>query len=190
LSVTGVVAALEFEARSLGDPGDGSIISISGIGADNAARSARALVAAGAGALLSWGVAGALDPALACGTAVLPGEVLRAHGEPGGAALQRFAQPLLGVAQIALRQGRIAILDSQRHRPQQIGDREEIRAGDTVHAHAGEVHWHGAAPGTFLTHLAVQEGETEWAERAGRGFSGTTTAGHDGLRRALPGVRS
>jgi adenosylhomocysteine nucleosidase len=91
LSVTGVVAALEFEARSLGDPGDGSMISVSGIGADNAARNARALVAAGAGALLSWGVAGALDPALACGTAVLPGEVLRAHGEAGGAALQRFA---------------------------------------------------------------------------------------------------
>jgi ribonuclease BN (tRNA processing enzyme) len=27
--------------------------------------------------------------------------------------------------------------------------------------------------------------EAEWAERAGRGFSGTTTAGRDGLRRAL-----
>jgi adenosylhomocysteine nucleosidase len=90
LSVTGVVAALEFEARSLGDPGDGSMISVSGIGADNAARSARALVAAGAGALLSWGVAGALDPVLACGSAVLPGEVLREHGAPGGTALQRF----------------------------------------------------------------------------------------------------
>ena len=44
------------------------------------------------------------------------------------------------------------------------GDREEIRSGDTVHAQPGEVHWHGAAPGTFLTHLAVQEGMTEWAE--------------------------
>jgi ribonuclease BN (tRNA processing enzyme) len=27
---------------------------------------------------------------------------------------------------------------------------------------------------------------TEWAERAGQGFRGTTTAGHDGLRRVLP----
>jgi adenosylhomocysteine nucleosidase len=77
LSVTGVVAALEFEARSLGNPGDGSLISVGGVGADNAAQTARALVAAGAGALLSWGVAAALDPALACGTAVLPGTVLR-----------------------------------------------------------------------------------------------------------------
>jgi ribonuclease BN (tRNA processing enzyme) len=30
--------------------------------------------------------------------------------------------------------------------------------------------------------------EEEWAQRAGRGFSGTTTAGRDGLRRTLPGV--
>jgi len=29
--------------------------------------------------------------------------------------------------------------------------------------------------------------EAEWAQRAGHGFSGTTTAGHDGLRRTLPG---
>jgi ribonuclease BN (tRNA processing enzyme) len=28
--------------------------------------------------------------------------------------------------------------------------------------------------------------EAEWAQRAGRGFSGTTTAGRDGLRRTLP----
>jgi ribonuclease BN (tRNA processing enzyme) len=28
--------------------------------------------------------------------------------------------------------------------------------------------------------------DAEWAERAGRGFSGTTTAGTDGLRRMLP----
>jgi quercetin dioxygenase-like cupin family protein len=34
---------------------------------------------------------------------------------------------------------------------------EEIRAGDTVVADAGEWHWHGAGPGTFMTHLALQE---------------------------------
>jgi ribonuclease BN (tRNA processing enzyme) len=28
--------------------------------------------------------------------------------------------------------------------------------------------------------------DEEWARRAGKGFSGTTTAGHDGLRRTLP----
>ena len=30
--------------------------------------------------------------------------------------------------------------------------------------------------------------DTEWAQRAGQGFSGTTTAGSDGLRRTLPRV--
>jgi adenosylhomocysteine nucleosidase len=100
LSATGVVAALEFEARSLGrrrgrvgspmSLGDGSLVCVSGVGGDNATRAARQLVAAGAGALLSWGVAGALDPALSCGAVLLPAEVLRAS--PGAAAslLQRF----------------------------------------------------------------------------------------------------
>ena len=31
---------------------------------------------------------------------------------------------------------------------------------------------------------------TDWAQRAGQGFSGTTTAGHDGLRRSVPSVPS
>jgi adenosylhomocysteine nucleosidase len=48
-----------------------------------AAESARALLQAGAGALVSWGMAGGLDPALAPGTIFLPTEVLA----PTGAAL-------------------------------------------------------------------------------------------------------
>jgi ribonuclease BN (tRNA processing enzyme) len=39
-------------------------------------------------------------------------------------------------------------------------------------------HYLPAAPGAIT--------EAEWAQRAGQGFSGTTTAGSDGLRRALP----
>ena len=30
--------------------------------------------------------------------------------------------------------------------------------------------------------------DAQWANRAGNGFSGTTTAGHDGLRRTLPAI--
>lgn len=37
------------------------------------------------------------------------------------------------------------------------GSVTEIRAGDTVHVEAGELHWHGAAPHSFMTHLAIQE---------------------------------
>jgi quercetin dioxygenase-like cupin family protein len=49
------------------------------------------------------------------------------------------------------------------------GQPEEIRAGDTVITEAGEWHWHGAGPGTFLTHLAVQGADedgttTVWGE--------------------------
>ena len=32
-----------------------------------------------------------------------------------------------------------------------------IRPGDVVWCPPGEKHWHGAAPGTAMTHLAVQE---------------------------------
>lgn len=39
-----------------------------------------------------------------------------------------------------------------------------IRAGDTVWVPAGERHWHGAAPGSFLTHTAISLGTTQWAE--------------------------
>src|SRR3954453_20066055 len=34
---------------------------------------------------------------------------------------------------------------------------EEIRPGDVVWFSPGEKHWHGAAPATAMTHIAVQE---------------------------------
>ena len=37
------------------------------------------------------------------------------------------------------------------------GPVERIRAGDTVRFEPGEVHWHGAAPESFMTHLALHE---------------------------------
>ena len=37
------------------------------------------------------------------------------------------------------------------------GPIEEIRPGDVVVFAPGEKHWHGAAPTTALTHLAIQE---------------------------------
>jgi adenosylhomocysteine nucleosidase len=45
-----------------------------------AARGATALVEAGAGALVSWGMAGGLDPSLPAGTVFLPGEVVSTAG--------------------------------------------------------------------------------------------------------------
>jgi len=37
------------------------------------------------------------------------------------------------------------------------GPVEPIRAGDTVFFAAGEEHWHGAGPSSFMTHLEMQE---------------------------------
>ena len=101
MSATGVVAALEFEARALGKRRrageglsslpDGSLVSVCGIGAENAQRAARRLIGAGVGALLSWGVAGGLDPGLACGTVVLPTEILRGSETLAASPLRRFA---------------------------------------------------------------------------------------------------
>ena len=38
----------------------------------------------------------------------------------------------------------------------------------------------------FLPAEPHEISDAQWAERAGQGFSGTTAAGHDGMRRALP----
>lgn len=48
------------------------------------------------------------------------------------------------------------------------GPIEEIRPGDVIRFAPGEKHWHGAAPTTAMTHLAIQEkldGKTvDWLE--------------------------
>ena len=86
----GVVAALEAEARTLGPVvrrrdglsslGDGSLLAVSGMGGELAAIAARRLVDAGAAALMSFGLAGGLDPTLSVGTVVLPSAVISRGG--------------------------------------------------------------------------------------------------------------
>jgi adenosylhomocysteine nucleosidase len=90
LNATGVVAALAAEARTLGSPlrrgdgltavGEGILVAVSGIGCAAAALAARKLVDAGAGALVSWGMAGGLDPQLRAGTICLPHAVISGEG--------------------------------------------------------------------------------------------------------------
>jgi len=49
------------------------------------------------------------------------------------------------------------------------GSVEEIRPGDVVCFAPGEKHWHGAAPATAMTHIAIQEQldgkAVEWMEK-------------------------
>lgn len=82
LSVAGVVAALRAEAITLGKlhrradgvlaVADGTLVAVSGVGCAAAAAAARTLIEAGANALVSWGMAGGLDPKLSSGTICLP----------------------------------------------------------------------------------------------------------------------
>lgn len=48
------------------------------------------------------------------------------------------------------------------------GPVEEIRSGDVVWFAPNEKHWHGAAPATAMTHIAIAEfldgGNVEWLE--------------------------
>jgi len=94
----GIVAALAAEARAIsrkiGNRGvpfalnDGTLLAVSGIGDAAAASAALALIDAGAEALVSFGLAGGLDPTLAAGTIFLPVEIISS----GAAAFQTSTQ--------------------------------------------------------------------------------------------------
>lgn len=86
----GIVTALPAEARCLGvadapvgvpvQMGDDALVIRCGIGRERAARAARALLDAGAGALLSWGTAAGLSRELEHGDLVLATDVVSRDG--------------------------------------------------------------------------------------------------------------
>jgi adenosylhomocysteine nucleosidase len=88
LNRLGIIVALPDEARSLlgrraaigsvVDLSSSIVVAVGGLGAAAAARAAIDLADSGVTALMSWGTAGGLDPALAAGALLLPREVLSA----------------------------------------------------------------------------------------------------------------
>ncbi len=86
----GIIAALPAEARCLStrpiksnnltEVEHGDLLWQCGMGAERARQAARSLLDAGATALLSWGTAGGLDPALRPGDVVLPATVVPSAG--------------------------------------------------------------------------------------------------------------
>ena len=44
------------------------------------------------------------------------------------------------------------------------GEGGTIGVGDTVHIPPGEDHWHGADAGSYMVHLAISLGKSEWLE--------------------------
>jgi quercetin dioxygenase-like cupin family protein len=66
--------------------------------------------------------------------------------------------------------GQVLIVSAGCGRAQREGGPiEEIRPGDVVVFAPGEKHWHGAAPTTAMTHIAIQEAldgkAVEWMEK-------------------------
>jgi quercetin dioxygenase-like cupin family protein len=65
--------------------------------------------------------------------------------------------------------GQTLVVTAGRGRAQRAGGAiEEIRPGDVVWFPPGEKHWHGAAPDSPMTHIAIQETEdgkaVDWLE--------------------------
>jgi adenosylhomocysteine nucleosidase len=90
LNGVGVVCALASEARHLGPVSlhepigslpDGTLVAVTGMGPLAASNGAEALIAAGATALASFGLAGGLDPSLNAGAVLLPTEVIGQDGQ-------------------------------------------------------------------------------------------------------------
>ena len=66
--------------------------------------------------------------------------------------------------------GQVLVVTAGVGRVQQWGGKvQEIRPGDVVWTPPGVKHWHGAAPSTAMTHLAIQEAvngkNVEWLEK-------------------------
>ncbi len=78
----GVVTALTEELHCLAKVAHAPQIHVvcGGVGPERAAKAARKLLAGGAGALVSFGIAGGLDPSLAPGTLVLADEIATNDG--------------------------------------------------------------------------------------------------------------
>jgi len=80
---------------------DGTLLAVAGMGCRAATLGARAAVGAGACALVSWGMAGGLDPSLSAGAIVLPSEVVGLDGRSQSAAPQWRARMSATIATLA-----------------------------------------------------------------------------------------
>lgn len=126
----GVVAALAGEARALdmtapsGERAQETLLRISGVGTAAATHAAEELIRAGAHALLSWGVAGGLDPDLPTGAICLPATILDAggRGAPGpGAARSGTGEGAVPLERLATSDHwRAAFLDALAAQPARL----------------------------------------------------------------------
>jgi quercetin dioxygenase-like cupin family protein len=56
----------------------------------------------------------------------------------------------------------LCVISGRGHAYTRGGEGGEIRAGDVVYIPAGEEHWHGADPESYLLHAAITFGGHDW----------------------------
>jgi adenosylhomocysteine nucleosidase len=122
LNSAGVVAALAAEARALGPAhakgeglavlADGNLLAISGMGPKAARSAAMRLIDAGATSLVSWGLAGGLDPDLEAGAVCVPREIIAADGSRLSTA-RSWQESLTSSVPSGLRVGNDALLATE-----------------------------------------------------------------------------
>ena len=137
--VVGLVCGMRSELRALGPLAEDPqlLIAVSGARPERAEAEARRMVAAGCRALVSWGIAGGLDPALAPGHLLAAGAVIdegetRALAAPEGPLLLGSDLAVMTVAEKAglHRATGAAAVDMETHRVARAG----AAAGVPVHA--------------------------------------------------------
>lgn len=140
LAEIGIICGMASEARTLAPLTDISKVrvAISGARPDKAESQARRLVAEGCRVLISWGIAGGLDPSLAPGDLLTPGAVIGSSGRrwplmPDLAGRSATA-PILGLdapvmsvrAKAALAETGAAAVDMETHRLALVGMEADV----------------------------------------------------------------
>ena len=90
--------------------------------------------------------------------------------------------------------GQLLIVTAGTGRVQRWGDPvDEIRQGDVVWIPASQKHWHGAAPNSSMTHIAIVQQldgkSVEWMEKVSDAQYGATLRGQTGAATASPQPR-
>ena len=90
--------------------------------------------------------------------------------QPGAAMLRVLFEPGARTNWHTHPEGQFLYVVTGTGRAQREGEEvRRINAGDTVYVAPNERHWHGAAPDTFMVHVAVSpalesDGATQWQE--------------------------
>ena len=171
----GVLTGLAAERRIIerAAPGQGHAFACAGADSARAAREAAALVAAGAQALLSFGLAAGLDPTARPGAVLCPDRVLFADGESLATdrAWRSAVIAAAAAAGIAVAQGGIAATDRVLATPAEkraLGARTGALAADMESGATAR-----AAAGAGLPHLVLRS-VADPAERALPGWMRST----------------